>query len=72
MRQLQIGEFTEKCKWSKHESWPTEPESWKKIQAWIVRKKMKPSEAIRAGFAKELVKVFKDVYPLLKFTSLAE
>lgn len=63
---------TEKGEWTKHEGWPTEPENWKKIQAWIVRKKMKPSEAIRQGFTEELVKVFKDVYPLLKFTSLAD
>lgn len=62
---------TEKGEWTKHESWPTEPENWKKIQAWIVRRKMKPSDALRAGFAKEAVKVFKDLYPLVKFTSLA-
>src|SRR5208337_1908902 len=61
---------TEKGEWTKHESWPTEPENWKRIQAWIVRKKMKPAEALRASFAQEAVKAFKDVYPLLKFTSL--
>jgi hypothetical protein len=33
---------------------------------------MKPGEAMRASFAKEAARVFKDVYPLLKFTSLAE
>ena len=61
---------TEKGEWTKHEGWPTEPENWKKMQAWIVRRKMKPAEATRANFAKEAVKVFKDVYPLLRFTSL--
>jgi uncharacterized protein (TIGR02453 family) len=63
---------TEKGEWTKHESWPTEPENWKKMQAWIVRRKMKPGDALRAGFARDAVKVFKDVYPLLKFTSLAD
>ncbi len=63
---------TEKGEWTKHESWPTEPENWKKMQAWIVRKKMKPGDAMRAGFAKDAVKIFKGVYPLLKFTSLAD
>jgi len=63
---------TEKGEWTKHESWPTEPENWKKMQAWIVRKKMKPGDATRADFARDAVKVFKDVYPLLKFTSLAD
>ncbi len=62
---------TEKGEWTKHESWPTEPENWKKIQAWIVRRKMKPGDALRAGFAKEAVKVFEDLNPLVKFTSLA-
>jgi len=61
---------TEKGEWTKHEGWPTEPENWKKIQAWIVRKKMKPAAATRATFRGELVKVFRDVYPLLKFTSI--
>jgi uncharacterized protein (TIGR02453 family) len=63
---------TEKGEWTKHEGWPTEPENWKKMLAWIVRKKMKPGDATRAGFTKEVAKVFKDVYPLLKFTSLAD
>ncbi len=63
---------TEKGEWTKHESWPTEPEDWKKIQAWIVRKKMKPSDAARASFTSEVAKAFKDLYPLVKFTSLAD
>lgn len=63
---------TEKGEWTKHEGWPTEAESWKKIQAWIVRRKMKPSDATRASFTREVAKVFKDVYPLLEFTSLPE
>ena len=62
---------TEKGDWTKHEGWPVEVENWKKMQAWIVRKKMKPPAAIRAAFTKELVKVFRDVYPLLKFTSIS-
>jgi uncharacterized protein (DUF2461 family) len=63
---------TEKGEWTKHEGWPTEPENWKKIQAWIVRRKMKPSDAMRASFTREVAKVFKDLYPLVKFTSLAD
>jgi len=61
---------TEKGEWTKHEGWPTEPEDWKRILAWIVRKKMKPAAATRAAFPVELFKVFRDVYPLLKFTSI--
>jgi uncharacterized protein (TIGR02453 family) len=61
---------TVKGEWTRHESWPTEPEDWKKIHAWIVRKKMKPAAAMRAAFRGELIRVFRDVYPLLKFTSI--
>jgi|SRR5271167_3349302 len=63
---------TEKSEWTKHQGWPTEAADWKRIQAWIVRKKMKPSAASSASFPKELVKMFRDVYPLLKFTSIPE
>jgi hypothetical protein len=63
---------TVKGEWTKHEGWPTEPEDWKKILAWIVRKKMKPAAAMRPAFRGELIKVFRDVYPLLKFTSVPE
>lgn len=63
---------TEKGEWTKHQGWPSEAVGWKRIQAWIVRKKMKPSAARSASFPKELVKMFRDVYPLLKFTSIPE
>lgn len=62
----------EKGEWTKHEGWPTEPENWKKILAWIVRKKMKPAVATRGAFRAEIMKVFKDVYPLLKFTGIPD
>jgi uncharacterized protein (TIGR02453 family) len=61
---------TEKSEWTKHEGWPTEPENWKKIHAWIVRKKMTPAVATRGTFVKDLAKVWREVYPLLKFTSI--
>src|ERR1700687_5521445 len=44
---------TEKGEWTKHEGWPAEPENWKRILAWIVRKKMKPAAAMAAGFRGE-------------------
>ena len=61
---------TVKGEWTKHEGWPVRPEEWKKIQGWIVRKKMKLSAATKESFPKELSKIFREVYPLLKFTSL--
>ena len=61
---------TEKGNWTKHDGWPVRAEDWKKIQGWIVRKKMRPGEATKPGFTKELSKIFREVYPLLKFTTI--
>lgn len=61
---------TEKGEWTRHEGWPVAPADWKKIQGWIVRRKMKPSAATGPGFPLELRRIFQDVYPLLKFTSI--
>jgi len=61
---------TEKGEWTKHQGWPVQAENWKKIQGWIVRRKMKPADATKPTFPKELAKIFREVYPLLKFTSI--
>ena len=61
---------TEKGEWTKHEGWPVEAETWKRIQAWIVRKKISPAAATRPAFAGDLAKTFKELYPLVEFTSL--
>jgi uncharacterized protein (TIGR02453 family) len=63
---------TEKGQWTKRDGWPVEAENWKRIRGWIVRKKLTTSAAVRADFPRELCKAFREVYPLLKFTSLAE
>lgn len=61
---------TEKGEWTKHVSWPEKPGDWKKIQAWIVRRKMKPSTATNSAFARDVIKTFRELYPLLRFTSI--
>ena len=63
---------TVKGEWTKHDGWPTKPEEWKKILAWIVRRKFSPFAATRATFPREAAKVFRDLYPLVRFTSLPE
>jgi hypothetical protein len=63
---------TVKGEWTKNESWPVDPENWKKIQAWIVRKRMKPTAALRATFSRNVTAIFRDVYPILRFTSLPD
>lgn len=60
---------TEKGEWTKHEGWPLEAEDWKKIQGWIVRKRMKPSAAMRPGFPGDAAKIFGKLAPLYHFTS---
>jgi uncharacterized protein (TIGR02453 family) len=61
-----------KGEWTKISGWPTSTEDWKKIQAWIVRRKFAPAAATRASFPSEATKVFRELYPLLRFTSLPE
>gem|GEM_PF-4579454 len=61
---------TEKGEWTKHDGWPADLEQWRKIQGWIVRKMMPPSAATTQEFPKALSKIFREVYPLLKFTSI--
>jgi hypothetical protein len=43
-----------------------------KILAWIVRRKFAIAAATRASFPREAIKVFRDLYPLLSFTSLPD
>jgi hypothetical protein len=61
---------TVKGEWTQKSGWPTAPEDWKKLHAWIVRRKFAPTSATRASFPREATKVFRDLYPLLRFTSL--
>jgi len=60
---------SEKGAWTKHSGWPVNPENWKKLQGWIVRRKLAPAAATRNGFEREAAKIFRDVYPLYRFTS---
>ncbi len=63
---------TVKGEWTMHQGWPASPEDWKKILAWIVRRKFVPAAASRASFPRKAAKVFRDLYPLLRFSSLPE
>lgn len=63
---------SKKGDWTKHGGWPSGPDDWKTLQGWIVRKKMKPADATRATFPREVAKIFRELYPLLRFTSLAD
>ena len=61
---------TEKGEWTKHSGWPADAENWNKLLAWIVRRKFSPAAALRSSFPRETAKIFRDLYPLLRYTSL--
>lgn len=63
---------TEKGEWTKHSGWPLAAEEWNKILAWIVRRKFTLAAAMRASFPDDLTKIFRDLYPLLRYTSLPD
>jgi uncharacterized protein (TIGR02453 family) len=58
-----------KKQWTKNRGWPN-AEEWPRLQAWIVRKKLSPAAAARPNFTSDVAKIFRELYPLLQFTSL--
>lgn len=60
-----------KGEWTANHNWPTN-EDWPKLLAWVVRKKLSPAAATRPNYPTELAKIFRDVYPILKFVSISE
>lgn len=63
---------SEKGEWRKQGGWPVNPEDWKKIQGWVVRRKFSPAAATRASYPREVAKIFRELFPLLRFTSLPD
>jgi uncharacterized protein (TIGR02453 family) len=61
----------EKGEWTKHVGWPA-TEGWKKLQGWIVRRELGAAAATRGSFPSDLVRIFRDLHPLLRFTSLED
>jgi uncharacterized protein (TIGR02453 family) len=62
---------TVKGEWVKNDGWPSAKE-WPKLQAWVVRKKLSQAAAASGSFLTDLTKIFRELYPLLKFTSPGE
>jgi uncharacterized protein (TIGR02453 family) len=60
---------SEKGQWIKHRSWPVKPQEWKKLKGWVVRRKLRHAAAMGPGFDRGIVEIFREVYPLLPFTS---
>ncbi len=59
----------EKGEWTKNEGWPLTPEAWKKLRAWVVRRKLSPAAAARKTFPKDVANIFGQVLPLFRFVS---
>jgi uncharacterized protein (TIGR02453 family) len=59
----------EKGESTKNNGWPVTPENWKKLKAWVVRRKLSPAAAARPGFAKEIAGIFRQVIPLFRFVA---
>jgi uncharacterized protein (TIGR02453 family) len=62
----------DKGEWVEQRGWPTSPEDWKRLRAWIVRRKLGSAAATRAAFPRDLTKIFRELYPLLRFTCLRD
>ena len=60
----------EKGEWTKHAGWPA-AENWKRLQGWIIRRELGTTAATRGSFCNDLVRVFRELHPVLRFTSLA-
>jgi len=63
---------SERGEWTKHAGWPVEPEEWKKLKGWVVRRKMTPAAACRSAFPAEIERVFREVFPLYRFTAMPD
>jgi uncharacterized protein (TIGR02453 family) len=63
--------MAEKNTWTERKGWPV-ADDWKKLRGWIVRRKLTRAAATRGSFPQDLAKIFRDVYPLLRFTCLSD
>ena len=60
---------SEKGEWTKRFDWPLAPDDWKKLQGWIVRRKLPRSAATHPSFARDIERIFRQVYPLYRFAA---
>ncbi len=58
--------------WTKVPGFPVEVEEWRALKGIVVRRRLTASEAQRPGFVKSVARAFEDLYPLHRFTALAE
>ncbi|HKS97373.1 MAG TPA: DUF2461 domain-containing protein [Terriglobia bacterium] len=63
----------EKKEWAQHPGLPRRVEDWLTLDAWIVRKVFEPEARALATptFAQRVERIFRELYPLYVFTSVA-
>lgn len=60
---------SEKGNWTKRSGWLLEPEDWKRLRGWVVRRKLPRNAAVGPAFEREVAAIFRQVYPLYSFTT---
>jgi hypothetical protein len=63
---------TEKGTWTKKEGFPVTAEEWSRLQALVVRRRFSPRAASARGFPRDAMRVFRDLFPLYRFTCVAD
>jgi uncharacterized protein (TIGR02453 family) len=63
----------EKGEWAQHAGLPRRQDDWLTLHAWVVRKVFLPNTRGLAapGFVQRVERIFRDLYPLYVFTSVA-
>lgn len=63
---------TEKGAWTTHDGFPVAPLDWARLQGLVVRRKFSPRAASASAFVKDAMRIFRDLYPLYRFTCLPD
>ncbi len=63
---------TQRGDWVKVPGWPQGAQDWKRVQAWIVRRKLTAAAAVRPGFDREAVRIFRDLLPIFRFATVQD
>ena len=58
--------------WTRHAGFPGKPEDWEVLKGLVVRKRLSPAAALRQCFIRDVGKIFEDLFPLYRFTVLAD
>ncbi len=59
----------EKGKWAKHLGWPVPAADWRRLKGWVVRRALRPADAMRPDFDRRVAKIFRELYPVYASTS---